>query len=317
MQVYTTNNVDYDRRLGYWSALNSDAFAPMNISARRSATFQGCLWLDRLGSVNIGRASSSAVVIRRTGADVGRLTERAFVLTMSEEASYTVRTKGNECVVHGGALVLSDTTQVYDLQHAGCSVIILRIQEDVLKAYLPAADDLTGLVLKGDRGAGLHASTMMRSVLRTVRQGLAEGIREHLAAALLHTVAAAFSEAYRARDTSPMTAELRRFQLTRFVDTHLRDADLTVQKVATAFGLSDRYVRMLFETVGESLSCYIQRRRLEESARQLRDPLWQGKTVSEIAFAWGFNSLGSYDRAFKARFDLTPRQYRQRLISSN
>lgn len=312
MHVYSTNAVDCHRRLDYWSALSSSAITPMRVSASSQTRFEGRLWVDRLGPIDVARAYSSAVVIRRTPVEVGRSSERAFLLELSEEASYGVQLRGRQHVVRGGDLWFSDSTEPIVVRHLGCAVIVLRIGESALKTYLPAADDLLGCVIAGDRGAGLATSTLIRAVVRNMQQGFTPEAGEHLAAAVLHAVAAAFAERCGAKVAAPVTAESRRTAITRFVDAHLGDADLKVQRVAEKFGVSDRYVRMLFEAAGEPLSSYIQRRRLEESARQLRDPHCSSRTVSEIAFSWGFNSLGSYDRAFKAHFEITPREYRTR-----
>ena len=311
MRVYTTDNVDRQRRVDFWSSLSSNNITPMLISADRRSPFEGRLWVDRLGPIGLARAYSSGVVIKRTGTGY-RAGDRDFVLTVSEGASYTVLAKDREQVVRGGDLRLSDTSELMELTHSGCTVIVLCIKEHVFKEYLPMADDLVGSVVSGDRGAGLHASTMIRSLPAGMRYGFVDSATAHLSAALLHSIAAAYSQAYALTDAAPVTAGSRRVAIRRFVDSSLGDSDLTVQKVAAAFGLSDRYLRMLFESEGESLAAYIQRRRLDESARQLRDARCDSRTISEIAFAWGFNSLGSFDRAFRAQFDTTPGRYRRR-----
>ena len=312
MQVFTTGQVDTSRRLDYWSALASDAITPMRVSAGKDSSFEGRLWTAKLGDIDIARAYSSSVVIRRTPEEIARAEQCAFLLSISEEASYRFRIRGSQREGRAGELLLTASTEREEIVHSGCTVIVLRVPDLLLKAHLPAADDLIGLVVRGDCGAGLVASTMIRALARNMRNGFDTAVGEHLTAALLHSVAAAYAETFGTPSVSMVTVESRRFEITRYADAHLADSDLTVQKVALAFGLSDRYVRMLFEGEREPLSAYIQRRRLEESARQLRDPLWRSRTVSEIAFNWGFNSLGSYDRAFKARFEVTPREYRQR-----
>jgi AraC family transcriptional regulator, positive regulator of tynA and feaB len=317
VQTFTTGHVDTRRRLEYWSALASNAITPMRVAAGEQSSFEGRLWTEKLGAIDIARAYSSSVVIRRTPADVSRSAERAFLLSITEEASYSFRVRGRQLVGRPGDLLLTDSAEPEEIVHSGCTAIVLRMPGTLLKAHLPAADDVTGLIVRGDRGAGLVASTMIRSLARNMRQGFDRSVCDHLTAALLHSVAAAYAEAFGVKSTAIATAETRRFEITRYVEEHLGDSDLTVQKAALAFGVSDRYVRMLFGATGEPLSSYIQRRRLEESARQLRDPLWRARTVSEIAFNWGFNSLGSYDRAFKSRFDVTPSEYRRRCEAGN
>jgi AraC family transcriptional activator of tynA and feaB len=311
MRVYTTDSIERQRRVDFWSTLSSHNIAPMLIRADRRSPFAGRLWVDRLGPISLARAYSSGVVIQRTGAGF-RPGQRDFVLTVSEGASYSVCMRGREQLVRGGDLRLSDSGEAMELVHTGCTVIVLCIKEQLFKEYLPMADDLIGSVVSGERGAGLHASTMIRSLPAGMRYGFVDRATGHLAAALLHAIAAAYAQAYALPDAAPVTAAARRVAIKRYVDTNLGDSDLSVQRVAAAFNLSDRYLRMLFESDGESLAAYIQRRRLEESARQLRDSRCGSRTISEIAFAWGFNSLGSFDRAFRAQFDTTPGQYRRR-----
>jgi AraC family transcriptional regulator, positive regulator of tynA and feaB len=311
VQTFTTGQVETRRRLDYWSDLASNAITPMRVSAGAHSSFEGRLWTEKLGAIDIARAYSSSVNIRRTPQEISRSADRAFLLSISEETSYSFRVRGCQLVGRPGDLLLTDSAEPEEIIHSGCTVVVLRMPGSLLKAHLPAADDLTGLIVRGDRGAGLMASTMIRSLARNMRHGFDGNVSEHLTAAVLHSIAAAYSEAFGVKSASTATAASRRFEITRYVDAHLGDSDLTVQKAALAFGVSDRYVRMLFESTGEPLSSYIQRRRLEESARQLRDPLWRARTVSEIAFNWGFNSLGSYDRAFKVRFDRTPSEYRK------
>ena len=146
----------------------------MLISADRRSPFEGRLWVDPLGPIGLARAYSSGVVIKRTGTGPYRAGDRDFVLTVSEGASYTVLAKDREQVVRGGDLRLSDTSELMELTHSGCTVIVLCIKEHVFKEYLPMADDLVGSVVSGDRGAGLHASTMICSLPAGMRYGFVD-----------------------------------------------------------------------------------------------------------------------------------------------
>jgi AraC-like DNA-binding protein len=103
----------------------------------------------------------------------------------------------------------------------------------------------------------------------------------------------------------------RRIQAQRYVEMHLRDPQLAPPAVARALHISPRYLRMLFEGERESIACYILRRRLEECARALASPLQQGRTITEIAFASGFNSAAHFTRTFHERYAVTPSQFRR------
>ena len=55
---------------------------------------------------------------------------------------------------------------------------------------------------------------------------------------------------------------------------------------------------------------YIRDRRLERCRLRLLDPRFAHQTVSELAFQAGFGDLSGFNRAFKAKYGLSPRQLR-------
>ena len=59
-----------------------------------------------------------------------------------------------------------------------------------------------------------------------------------------------------------------------------------------------------------SLSDWIWAQRLDAARRDLCDPALAARSISEIAFAWGFNDAAHFSRAFRARFGCSPRELR-------
>lgn len=298
-------------RLVDWNKLVSESLMPLRVMANHGSHFQGRLWMFDLGGVDIMKVVSSPALVRRTRPDIAaHETKRTFVITLAGQSGFDVRTRGMEGRLRVGDLVILDSSEPSECFHRGCTSISVLVDEKTAKAYLPQIDDLAGHIVRGACGAGMLAATAMRATARCVSGESRQKTLGHLTAALLHAIAGAYSEAYDLK-VSPSAPGRRRAQIRWFVERHLHDAELTVLGVAAEFGLSDRYLRMLFEHEDESLAAYIQRRRLEEAARLLSDPSCYGCTVSQIAFTCGFNSLGSFDRAFKAHFQSTPGIYRR------
>jgi AraC-like DNA-binding protein len=80
--------------------------------------------------------------------------------------------------------------------------------------------------------------------------------------------------------------------------------------VASHFGVSERYLRAVLRTDGESFSIYLLRRRLMRCAHRLTDRDWARSTITEIAFESGFGSATHFGQAFKLHYGVTPREYR-------
>jgi AraC-like DNA-binding protein len=121
-------------------------------------------------------------------------------------------------------------------------------------------------------------------------------------------VATAYSEAVEPADSSVLQS--RKLRIKHYIEEQLHDPLLRPAEIARRFGISTRYLRLMFESDHEPLSAYLLRRRLERCARLLRDPAWHGQTITDIALRNGFNNLTYFGSAFRKRFGVTPRDYR-------
>jgi AraC-like DNA-binding protein len=92
----------------------------------------------------------------------------------------------------------------------------------------------------------------------------------------------------------------------RHIDQHLAEPGLTPASAAAALGISLRHLHLLFEPTGTSFAQYVARRRLLQCRAVLASPSGTGRSVADIAFGWGFNSLATFYRAFQHEFGLPP-----------
>ena len=104
-------------------------------------------------------------------------------------------------------------------------------------------------------------------------------------------------------------AKLR--QVKDHIALHLSEPDLTPARVAAAMKISVRQLHLLFEPTGTSFSEYVLGRRLEECRAILESSSSRARSVTDIAYAWGFNSLASFYRAFGRRFGVSPGMVRR------
>jgi AraC-like DNA-binding protein len=92
----------------------------------------------------------------------------------------------------------------------------------------------------------------------------------------------------------------------RHIDQHLAEPGLTPASTAAALGISVRHLHLLFEPTGTSFAQYVARRRLLQCRTALASPTGAGRSVADIAFGWGFNSLATFYRAFEREFGMPP-----------
>jgi AraC-like DNA-binding protein len=92
---------------------------------------------------------------------------------------------------------------------------------------------------------------------------------------------------------------------------NLDDPEMTVSAVASRQRVTPRYIHMLFEKEGMTVSAFVVAERLILARRMLSDPHCAGLTVTDIAYSVGFRDLSYFDRAFRRRFGKTPSELRR------
>jgi AraC-like DNA-binding protein len=96
------------------------------------------------------------------------------------------------------------------------------------------------------------------------------------------------------------------------IEAHLGSCHLSPALVAKRQGISERYVRKLFEADGGSFSEFVLSRRLVRARRLLSDCRWAARTIASIAFECGFGDLSYFNRTFKQFYGAPPSDLRRK-----
>jgi AraC family transcriptional regulator, positive regulator of tynA and feaB len=89
-----------------------------------------------------------------------------------------------------------------------------------------------------------------------------------------------------------------------FIREHLRDPDLCIDQISMALGCTKRYLHMLFSDRGMTVSDYIWQARLQHCRQELETQ--PGKSITDVAFSWGFSSSSHFSRVFRKYFGIVP-----------
>ena len=89
-----------------------------------------------------------------------------------------------------------------------------------------------------------------------------------------------------------------------FIREHLRDPELSIDQISAALGCTKRYLHMLFSDRGMTVSDYIWQARLQHCRQELETQA--GKTITDVAFSWGFSSSSHFSRVFRKFFGVVP-----------
>jgi len=117
-------------------------------------------------------------------------------------------------------------------------------------------------------------------------------------------------------DEEASTPESQRvYQCQWEIRNHLNNSDLSVQWLADKLDCTANYLSKVFhKEIGEKITTYIARVRLENALAALNDTTL---SVKEISNACGFRDPNYFSRVFKQKYDVPPKDYRRKLIEQS
>lgn len=318
MQQFSTRNVPVGSKVGFWNDVISDVFAPMEVKPIDRDRFEAEVDCVKLGSTWLANPRSTPALVQRNPGHLVKTRDRPYFLHLQLKGRLKVVQDGREALLDRGDLVLTDSAMPYTLRYEEeCSTLVMILTAQDLANRLPAPDDLLGVKLCGRDGMAATASSLLAGIWEEARtRDLPETMGDTLASAVMDVFSASWLATAKLQVAESAVSISRRIQIRRHVEAHLRDPELSARTVAAAFGISPRYLHIIFSTGEETVSNLILRRRLEECAKQLRDAIWSRRTITEIAFSWGFNNATHFARVFREKYSLSPRDYRAAQLSS-
>lgn len=209
-----------------------------------------------------------------------------------------------------GSMFFVDAAAPFRLVQQGrMAGVILKTSRAAMERYLPGVQSMCGRVVDGRQGLPRVTRDMLRSIGGqgdSLQMPQFESACHHLMDLMAMIVDGA-------RDLNVADGRVRGATLARLkahIRGHAADPRLGTRDVAAAFGLSERYVQMLFQGDGMTVRDYLRRQRLDEARRQLANPARRDRTITEIAYASGFSSSAYFSTAFRMQYGLSPREFR-------
>jgi AraC-like DNA-binding protein len=289
--------------------LMSDIF--YEVEQTGSKDFGGIFLRSDLGDAGLVYSSSwgSPARVARTEDAINKSGIDVFMIVLGVAGGAELRQYGRSTRLRRGSLALIDSGKPYEVEVAKAwKAIWLKVPRKTLEARLFTHRDWLGRSLSTDEGLGFIAGRMMHSCLHAAK-ALQDTEARFLANSVLDVVSAAFAHAGAAEDnTRSRHTELMLNRIDRFIDQNIQDSNLGPALISQACGISERYLRQLFASRGTTMTNVIRAKRLEECRRLLTSFGASSPSVTEVAFSLGFENISSFNRAFKARFGVTPRQ---------
>ena len=303
-------------RVAYWhdlackTIIKHDCRVPT--SSRLDATIE-CMQVGELGFVKV--ESFGLDRIERTARHIAQGDDDIFLLCVQLRGGAALSQDGRETNLRPGDFALLDARRPYVCHYPYRKQVTIRIPHRALKARLAGSSELTAHGVPRSSGIGGLTSSyiaMIAERLETLQPAARPQIAEHVLDLIALSLASAWGKD---RPKVSSGGALVLLQLRTAIESRLSDPAFDPRAAAAAAGISVRYANSLLSQQSTSLERLIVSRRLEHCRRALEDPGQSQRTISDIAFGWGFSNLSHFNRRFKAEHGCPPLDYRRRYQS--
>ena len=296
VETFDTAPIQEGARVRYWNSAARNVFDAIEVRPA-SRHFSGRLRRRTFGAVHLATVDSTAVTIEAQASS--RL--NGIYLMVNERGSSEMHQRGRRNRLAAGELTVLCAHEPYRLE---CG---REHRTHVLYVPGPTLDQsLDRHIAVAHRGA--ECELLSAFIGRLAHLDMREQTTGNLHDTTLNLIRLTWPDPRTPSGRASATAWRERLE--RYVEQHLGDPGLDIDGIAAYFGISSRYVQMVFAGADTTLSRLILERRLQTVADGLRND--RQRRICDIALEAGFNDVSHFCRRFRDRFGLSARDYRAR-----
>lgn len=313
MLSFSTDDVAPRDRFDHWREVRSRELFGVTIElpAERRAAFTGAFRAKKVGIGLVSEISASAYSIRRTEADIARISGNSLCVGMQVRGPGRLDTgSGRGEMIANGDMIINHSDLPYGATPSTSGGFQFRLVKVPIDDELTLGRSIHDLVATKPL-SGSRAMRPLRAMLDVLTSGRWSPAGPD--ADVVHIARLALAARGRLPDKLPEVRSAIRAGL-RYLALDIMAAqqhqiDLSPALVARSLGLSVRHLHMLFEDAEHTFSRTLASMRASEAQRLLvgRPDL----TVSQVAYACGFESLATFYRVFRTAYGMAPGDARQ------
>lgn len=310
----STDELPPAQRFAHWREVRARNIFGVTVELGRSERldFHGSMTALRLGGASLVEMHSSSYGVERSEADISRAPGDSLCIYQQLEGSSWFRAGGREFVVQAGDLATNATDLPYATRptdHTGFHLRILKVPLSQCRQWMNGETDLWAAPLAREPGANALLADLFASFVREAPR-LDPAAAELAVRTLVQlTLIARGRSDHRSEEGRAACREALLSAARRHIAKHSGRGDLSATKTAAALGISVRQLHLLFEPTGTTFAGYVRAMRLEQARTMLLQ--FPGRTVTEVAYSCGWNSLATFHRVFRAAYGYSPGELRR------
>jgi len=308
--ILNTEQIAPAERVGFWGDCINRLFHGLKSEQYGDADFDGRMTTLHAGDVMLTRLEANRHRVTRSASQV-RASELGYLKIVAPYVGCAgVEQHGREAWVTPDQWSIYDTTDSYAVANpVRVEHLIVMLPKARLAERGIALGPLMARRLGGSGGVARMALETMRTAYRelpgmseTAAHGVGDAITQfvHLAMLDLAGIGTALTQ-----------REALRERIKQHVAANLGDPGLSVDAVAHALNCSRRQLYNAFAEEPDGVAGYILRRRLEACRKTFDDRAQQHRSITDIAFSFGFSNMAHFSRVFRGHLGLPPSDYRR------
>ncbi len=313
-----TGSIPADHRVEQWAEVMWGLCSPMQVATPKGSDFHARVVSSELGPLGLRHIQSDPYKGRQTRRTLGREKRESYILTIATQGTFHMSQFGRDVVVDWKAATLHSTMDEVEYLHtAEAGALLLKIPAQLFRERVGMAEDYCAQALRIDNTAFRVACDFLISLARNI-DSLDDSTRTAMAHRMLDILAVALDGKHGQQSeaaTAVRFARLRRIK--DYIEHHLSDTDLSVEKIANANDVSERYLYELFRGENASPGSWIRERRLNSAHRTLQDQKLAAVPIGTVGLQCGFRNTAHFSTAFRRHFGKTPRDVRSAVAVSN
>ena len=299
MQTFDMSRVDVAHRIAEWNRVQRVAHGAVSLRTTRP-DFDAWFHSRKVGNIQFSHIKSdpSHVTSGRRGRH--HTPRGGWYVLLNSKSDAEIEIGKRARIFLKNSMIWLPADKVFELEYNQVSVSSV-----LYLPHIPASFDprpLVGEVLD------LDAHPLFRAAIETLQNSACEEreLSPRFNQILSSMIELCLEE--NGADQRQMTHAQWIAVLTDFVDRNLTGEAISLETVASHFGVSTRLVTKILDHEGHSFTSFTIARRIAKARRMLIDE--RHIPITEVAYSAGFNDLSYFCRRFKTEVGVSARDFR-------
>jgi AraC-like DNA-binding protein len=311
--IFSTANVHRRDAFDYWHEELCRKVVPHDCTPEGRPVFAGEIQSASLADITLVQYECTPIQNDITVRHVASADADELLVRRQTTGVFVAEQDGRTVTLEAGDVTLFDPRRPLRGKYLnGAKQLLLKVPRRELESRLGDVRNMMARSIKPLQEAECGLTSGYLAMLPTYADELGTAAAETVRNQILDLIAVSVAKAMDARRPRLSSARsLVLINLRAATEARLNDPALDSKTVAAAARVSVRYANAVLAENSTSIMRLIWARRLEHCRRALEDPTQAHRTVSEIAYGWGFSDMTHFGRRFRSAYGSLPRDYRR------